>query len=95
MDGFSPCDGRPSEKNVQAFKEFLCRGIDEAREGELDTWDDVMAFAYAQLAFFRTYYCGEDPGKMPRFLKDFPPAYQAGLYKRVRPSGSVLKPEAK
>ena len=79
-DGFSPCDGRPSEANIQAFKEFLCRGIDDAREGELDTWDDVIAYAYSQLAFFRTYYCGEDPGKMPRFLKHYPPAYRRGVY---------------
>ena len=84
-DGFSPCDGKPSEENIEAFMDFICRGIAEAREGELETWDDALAFAYAQLAFFRTYYCGEDPGRMPKFLKHYAPAYKKGIYDRVRP----------
>ena len=71
MDGFSPCDGKPSEENIQAFMDFLCRPIEEAREGELNSWDDALAFAYAQLAFFRVYYCGEEPRHMPKFLKRY------------------------
>ena len=88
MDGFIPCEGLPSKENVQAFMEFICSGIEEAREGELDTWDDLLDLAYSKLAFFRVYYCGEDPGKMPKFLKHYPPAAARGMYKRVRPSGS-------
>ena len=85
MDGFSPCGGRPSEKNVQAFKEFLCRGIDDAREGELDTWDAVLASAYDKLAFFRVYYCAECPSRMPRFFMEYPDPMAGEVPKELRP----------
>ena len=85
MDGFSPSEGWPSDKNVQAFMEIICSGIEEAREGELETWDDVLVLAYSKLAFFRVYYCGEDPASMPKIRKMYGSKRRPGGLNEVRP----------
>ena len=70
-DGYSPEGDKPSQANVKAFVRAIALTLHEAREGELDTWDDVLALTYDQLAFFRVYYCGENSSSMPKFLKEY------------------------
>ena len=65
MDGYLPEGEAPSKDNIEAFLLNVCRPVDDAREGELETWDDVLELTYGALAFFRVYYCGECPSTMP------------------------------
>ena len=88
MDGFSPSEGWPSHENVKAFVRFLSEGIEEAPEEETDTWDDVLDLAYSKLAFFRVYYCGEDPADMPKIKKFYSSKRRPSDLNEVRPSGS-------
>ena len=65
FDGFRPEGDKPSEENIRAFLNFVTSSVDQWIEKPIDDWDEVLELTYGAVAFFRTYYCGEDPGQMP------------------------------
>ena len=91
IDGYVPEGSKPSKRNIKAFVRNIALTLHEAREGELDTWDDVLQRTYDQINFFRVYYCGECPSKMPQFEKYYFPKAPEG-WKRPRPWEREPKP---
>ena len=71
FDGFLPEKNKPSKHNIRAFLKLIVQGVVDQHPQELKTWDDVLWLTYNQIAFFRVYYCGEDPSSMPKFLKQY------------------------
>ena len=64
-DGFRPEGAKPSEENIKAYLKLVIRGVTDWIDKPIEDWDEVLDLTYRSIAFFRTYYCGEDPGKMP------------------------------
>ena len=71
-DGFRPEGDKPSKENIRAFNKFIARALIDARQGEMDTWDDVLDLTQQKINFFRVYYCGECPSQMPSITRSDP-----------------------